>query len=253
MLYHKNYPENPDTVYFLGTCLADMLFADSGMAGIKLLKREGLRVVFPRDQTCCGQPAFNSGFQEEARKVAMHQISCFPKDYPIIVPSGSCGAMMTQHYAELFDGHPYKEKAISFSKRIFELSEFLYHGLKIQLEDRGLPIKVTWHSSCHAKREMGLGDKAKKLLQQLKNVELREMEREDECCGFGGTFSVKQQQISGEMVLDKCSNVLKTGADYLLSTDCGCLMNIHGALEKQQSRIQSMHFAKFLWERTNAS
>ena len=247
------YPEKPQRVYFLGTCLADMLYAEAGMAGIRLLEREGVNVVYPSNQTCCGQPAFNSGFQEEAREVAAHQISCFPKEYLIIVPSGSCGAMMTRHYAELFEGHPLEQKAILFSARIFELSEFLYHVLNIELEDLGMPVKVTWHTSCHAKRELGLGDEAKQLLKQLKNVELKELEREDECCGFGGAFSIKQPQISGEMVLDKSSDVLKTGADYLLSTDCGCLMNIHGSLEKQQSRVQSMHFATFLWERTRGS
>ena len=158
---------------------------------------------------------------------------------------------MARHYQELFEEHPLKEKARLFSARIFELSEFLYHVLKVKLEDCGGPVKVTWHSSCHAKREFGLGDEAKQLLYQLKNVELLELEREDECCGFGGTFSVKHSAISGEMVLDKTSDVLQTGADFLLSTDSGCLMNINGALEKQQSRVQSQHFASFLWNRTN--
>ena len=248
----RNYPEKPDKVYFMGTCLADMLYAEAGMAGIRLLEREGVKVIYPRDQTCCGQPAFNSGFQEEALEVALHQIHCFPKAYPIVVPSGSCGAMMVRHYPELFEGHPLEQKAIEFSSRIFELSEFLHHVLKISLKDQGVPVKVTWHTSCHAKRELGLGDEAKQLVKQLENVELKELEREDECCGFGGTFSVKQPMISGEMVLDKCSDVLKTGSDYLLSGDCGCLMNIQGALDKQ-SHVQSMHFASFLWERTRGS
>ena len=160
---------------------------------------------------------------------------------------------MARHYEELFKDHPLEEKAQSFSARIFELSEFLVHVLKVKLEDRGGPVKITWHSSCHAKREYGLGDEAKLLLRQLKNVELVELEREDECCGFGGTFAVKHSTISGEMVLDKTSAVQQTGADFLLSTDCGCLMNINGALEKQQSRVQSQHFASFLWNRTHAS
>ena len=127
----RNYPEKPDKVYFMGTCLADMLYAEAGLAGIRLLEREGVKVIYPRDQTCCGQPAFNSGFQEEALEVALHQISCFPKAYPIVVPSGSCGAMMVRHYPELFEGHPLEQKAIEFSLRIFELSEFLHHVLKI--------------------------------------------------------------------------------------------------------------------------
>ena len=117
----------------MGTCLADMLYAKAGLAGIRLLEREGVKVIYPREQTCCGQPAFNSGFQEEALEVALHQINCFPKAYPIVVPSGSCGAMMVRHYPELFEGHPLEKKAIEFSLRIFELSEFPHHVLKIRI------------------------------------------------------------------------------------------------------------------------
>ena len=250
---YRNIQEKPEAVYYFGTCLADMLYAEAGMAGIRLLQREGIRVIYPRGQSCCGQPAFNSGFQDEARKVAALQIEQFPKNLPIVIPSGSCGAMMTQHYQELFEGHPLQEKAQSFSSRIFELSEFLVNVLKVKLEDLGGPVKVTWHSSCHAKREYGLGDEAKQLLRQLKNVELVELERENECCGFGGTFSVKFPEISGVMSHDKSTDVMQTGADFLLSTDCGCLMNINGTLEKQQSRVQVEHFASFLWNRTHTS
>ena len=249
----RSNQEKPEAIYYYGTCLADLLYSDAGMAGIRLLQGEGMRVIFPRHQTCCGQPAFNSGFQDEAREVAEQQIKQFPKNIPIVVPSGSCGAMMTRHYQGLFEGLPLHEEAQAFSDRIFELSEFLVNVLKIKLADLGAPVKVTWHSSCHAKREFGLGDEAKQLLRQLKNVELVELEREDECCGFGGTFSVKHSEISGEMVLDKTRDVLQTGADFLLSTDCGCLMNINGALENQGSRVKVEHFASFLWNRTHAS
>lgn len=246
-----SFPEKPEAVYYFGTCLADLLYADAGMAGIRLLQREGVRVIYPRGQSCCGQPAFNSGFQDEAREVAAQQIVKFPKNLPIVIPSGSCGAMMTRHYEELFEGHPLQEKAQSFSARIFELSEFLVNVLNVKLEDHGDPVKVTWHSSCHAKREYGLGDEAEQLLRQLKNVELVELERKNECCGFGGTFSVKFSEISGVMAQDKSADVMQTGADILLSTDCGCLMNINGALEKQKSQVQSQHFASFIWNRTH--
>ena len=244
--------EKPKAIYYLGTCLADLLYPEAGMAGIRLIQEEGVRVIFPRNQTCCGQPAFNSGFHDEARQVAEQQIKQFPKNIPIVVPSGSCGAMMKRHYHKLFEGYSLHEEAQAFSDKIYELSEFLVYVLKIKLVDLGAPVKVTWHSSCHAKREYGLGDEAKQLLHQLKSVELIELEREDECCGFGGTFAVKYSDISGEMVLDKTRHVLLTGADYLLSTDCGCLMNIKGALEKQGSRVQVEHFASFLWDRTHA-
>ena len=135
-----SFAEKPETVYYFGTCLTDLLYAEAGMAGIRLLQREGVKVIYPRGQTCCGQPAFNSGFQDEAREVAALQIVQFPKNLPIVIPSGSCGAMMAQHYEELFEDHPLHEKALSFSSRIFELSEFLVNVLKVKLVDRGGPV-----------------------------------------------------------------------------------------------------------------
>ncbi len=242
--------KKPETVYLFGTCLVDLTYPEAGMAAIRLLQREGLRVLFPQDQTCCGQPAYNSGFPEEAREVAWQQIQTFPPPHPVIVPSGSCGGMMRQHYAHLFEGDPRLPQVQAFAARVFELSEFLVKVLNVQLEDQGEPVTVTWHTSCHAKREMGLGDEAKQLLQQLKNVTLVELEREFECCGFGGTFAVKQPQLSAAMVADKVADVQNTGASCLLTADCGCLMNIAGAMEQQALPISGRHLADFLWDRT---
>ena len=137
----KKYPKKSKAVYFFGTCLVDLFYPEAGMAGIKLLQREGLEVIFPQQQTCCGQPAFNSGFHDEARKVAAKQVVLFPKDIPIVIPSGSCGAMIRKHYAELFKNDDLKTEAESVAERIFELTEFLVHVLKIKLEDLGKPIK----------------------------------------------------------------------------------------------------------------
>lgn len=244
--------QRPQRVYFFGTCVIDLIYPEAGMAAINLLEREGLKVIFPDGQTCCGQPAFNSGFPEEARAAARQQIRTFTRDYPIVVPSGSCAGMMKHHYPELFANERDLEKAHRFAGRIYELSEFLIKVLNVRLEDRGRPIAVAWHSSCHALREMRVIDSSKALLRQLKNVELRELEGEHECCGFGGTFSVKHPLISAAMVQDKVNDIQQTGAPLLISGDCACLMHIAGAMEKCQSAVKTRHLAQFLWERTHA-
>ena len=245
------YPEKPDTVYYFGTCLMDMFYPEAGLAGIKLIQRESIRVLFPPEQTCCGQPAYNSGFPKEAKKVALKQIQLFSKNYPIVVPSGSCAGMMKHHYPLLFEGDARLPSIQQFSNRIVELSEFLVRTLNIKLADQGTPIKVTWHSSCHALREMQIIEYSKSLIRQLQNVELVELQNENECCGFGGTFSVKQPSISGAMVADKVEDITQTGASRLLAGDCGCLMNINGAMEYQNSPIKGQHLAEFIWERIN--
>ncbi|MDM8538105.1 (Fe-S)-binding protein [Desulfobacterales bacterium HSG17] len=243
--------ETPEKVYFFGTCLIDMSYPDAGMAGINLIQREGVKVIFPPEQSCCGQPAYNSGFPEEAKAVARKQIQVFHKDYPIIVPSGSCAGMMKHHYPKLFENDPDAKKVRAFSSRIFELTEFLVHVLKIKLEDKGQPVTVTWHSSCHAAREMGVIEDSKSLIRQLSNVRLKELENEHQCCGFGGTFSIKHPDISAAMVKDKIEDIQNTGASHVLGGDCGCLMNITGAMEHQNIPVKGQHLAEFLWERTN--
>lgn len=247
----KKYPKKPTAVYYFGTCLVDLLYPEAGMVGIRLLQREGVKVIFPQEQTCCGQPAFNSGFHDEARKVAAAQVSLFPEDIPIVTPSGSCGAMIRKHYAELFKNDALRNEVKSVAERTFELTEFLVNVLKIKLEDLGAPIKVTWHSSCHAKREMEIGNAPKQLLRQLKDVEIIELEREDECCGFGGTFAIKEQHISAAMVKDKVDYISKTGANRLLGGDCGCLLNISGAMKYSGNTTAHQHIAEFIWERTD--
>jgi L-lactate dehydrogenase complex protein LldE len=246
-----SYHPKPQKVYFFGTCVVDSVFPQTGLAAIRLLEREGITVVFPRQQSCCGQPAFNSGFPDEARKVARRQLHTFKLDYPIVVPSGSCAGMMKHHYPELFAGDRDEDLARRFSDRIFELGAFLFRVLQIKLTDRDDPIKVTWHSSCHAMREMGVINDAKALLNQLKNVELTELEREHECCGFGGTFAVKHPLISAAMVRDKIDDIVQTGAQRVISGDCGCLLHIRGAMDKCGLGVKTQHLADFIWERTN--
>ena len=239
-------------VYFYATCLVDLFFPDAGMAGIELLEAAGVRVIFPQGQTCCGQPAFNCGYWEEAREVARTQVALFPKDIPVILPSGSCAGMMKNHYPELFHGQPDEAQVRAFSARVYELTQYLVDVLDLKLQDLGEPVKVTWHSSCHAVRDLGLVGEPKQLIAQLSNVELAPLTREHECCGFGGTFSVRQPEISGAMSCDKAADAEATGAAVVLSTDGGCLLNVNGTLEAKHSPLRVQHIAEFLWERTRA-
>ncbi len=245
----------PQAVYYFGTCLVDLFFPEAGLAGIKLLQSQGIEVIFPQNQSCCGQPAYSSGFLDEARAVAKSQFGLFPRDIPIVVPSGSCAGMMKKHYPELFHDGVEQAEAQAFSARVYELTQFLVDVLKIELKDLGAPTKVTYHPSCHAMREMGVGDQPKSLLRQLGNVELVALPRERECCGFGGTFAVRHPEVSAAMVTDKIEAVAETKADVVISSDCGCLMNIAGALEAKKRQVKQVagakHIAEFLWERTN--
>jgi L-lactate dehydrogenase complex protein LldE len=243
----------PKKIYFYGTCLVDLFFPDAGMAGIQLLRQAGVEVVFPDGQTCCGQPAFNCGYWEEARDVARTQVALFPQDLPVILPSGSCAGMMKKHYPELFHGQPDEATVKAFSARVYELTQFLVDVLDVKLKDLGEPVKVTWHSSCHAVRDLGLKGEPQALIGQLTNVELAPLTREHECCGFGGTFSVRQPAISGAMASDKADALKETGADAFLSADGGCLMNINGTLEKRRDSFRGQHLASFLWERTGGN
>lgn len=239
------------SVYFFGTCLTDMIFSKTGIASIRLLKKAGITdIVFPREQTCCGQPAYNSGYTKDAYNVAKKQIALFSKEnIPIVVPSGSCTGMMKEHYPELFHGTSEYTNAVSFSNRVYELTAFLLEECNVQYEDTKEPLCVTWHSSCHAMREAKCTEASKALLQQLENVELIELEREYECCGFGGTFSVKMTDLSLAMVNNKIEDIQNTKALRVISGDGGCLLNIGTAMEYNRIPIKAQHIADFLWER----
>ncbi len=243
--------DKPDAVYFFATCLVDLMYPRVGLAGMQLISREGVEVIFPQDQTCCGQPAFNSGYRQEARRVARKQLRLFSRDIPVVLPSGSCAGMIKHHWPELFAGEADEAQALAVSKRTFELTEFLVDVLKVELTDLGEPVSVAIHTSCSARREMQVGDRIDQLIGQLKNVQVQEQPRKAECCGFGGTFAVKQADVSGAMVKDKTDALRETGAGRVISQDCGCLMNIGGALDKQGRGPTTQHIAEFLLERSS--
>lgn len=236
-------------VYFFGTCIGSAAFSEGLICSIKLLQHYGVEVIYKKDQTCCGQPSFNNGYYEEAKKTALYHMQLFNEPYPIIVPSGSCAGMMMHDYVTLFEGTEYENMAKEFSSRVYELSDFLLKELKVKLEDKGSPVKVTWHSNCHALRVAKSTTSSKALLRSLSNVELIELEKETTCCGFGGTFSVKEPEISKAMVESKVKDILNQNVEYLIAGDGGCLLNITGALEKQNANVKTMYLYEFLAKR----
>lgn len=246
----KQYSQRPKDVYFYATCLVDLFCPEAGMDAITLLEREGVTVHFPEDQTCCGQPAYTSGFADEARAVALTQMRLFPEDWPVVIPSGSCAGIIRHHYPKLFADDPeLKARAEDLAERVFELSEFLLTVLKVQWKDAGKPTTVTLHTSCAARREMGTHEHTRALLAQLPNVNVALQEHESECCGFGGTFSLKHPSISSAMAGDKADALKGTGAEGFISADCGCMMNINTTLKKRGDSFQGRHLASFLCER----
>jgi len=243
----------PRAVYLYATCLVDLYYPDAGISALGLLQRAGIDVHFPADQSCCGQPAWNSGYRDQARQVAQTQLPLFPEPWPIIIPSGSCAGMMQHHYPTLFANTPDAALAADVAGRVWELSRFLVEVVGLQLTDFGPPIKVTLHHSCSARRESGSVAATEQLLQQLQQVTLLEPEQAAECCGFGGTFAVKQPAISAAMVGDKCAALEATGAELMVTQDGGCLLNIEGALGYQRSSLACCHLATFLWQRSGGN
>jgi L-lactate dehydrogenase complex protein LldE len=237
----------PFRVSLFVTCLVDQLFPEVGLAMADVLERVGCEVEFREEQTCCGQPAFNSGFTTEAKGVARHFLRVFDDAEYIVVPSGSCSSMVRHHFADLFErGSAEEEASQGVTSRVYEFSEFL---LKVAgVEDVGAQFAgvATYHDSCHALRDLKIKEGPRRLLSHVKGLELREMEPAEECCGFGGTFSVKFGDVSGSMVEDKVESILRTGAETVVSIDSSCLMQIRGALSRRRLPIRAMHLAEVL-------
>ncbi len=232
------------------TCIIDQLFPNVGIAMAGVLERAGCTVDFPEDQTCCGQPAFNSGYHDEARTVARHFLKVFADAEYIVVPSGSCTSMVSHHFADIFKEFPSELAAAhKLEPKVYEFSTFLTDVLKI--EDVGAHFDgiVTYHDSCHALRELKIKDGPRRLLANVKGLELREMDIAQECCGFGGTFSVKFPELSGSMARTKIESIKKTGANTVVSIDSSCLMQLRGALSRAGLPVQTMHLAEVLASR----
>ena len=229
------------------TCIVDQLYPEVGASVVRVLRRLGADVEFPLDQTCCGQPVYNSGFTGPARLLARRVLSTFAESRYVVVPSGSCAAMMRVFYPELFKDDPaLLRQAQELSAKVYEFSEFLVKVLGV--EDLGVsnPDTATYHPGCHQLRELEVRDEPLKLLRQVGSLELRDLPHAESCCGFGGAFSVKFPHISEGMLSDKVKNVMSTGADTLVSCDMGCLMHIGGALSRQGSGIRLQHLAQVL-------
>ncbi len=257
----RRYPAKPADAYFFATCLVDQFAPEAGLDAIRLIEREGIAIHFPEEQTCCGQPAYTSGYLDEARAVARRQIELFTQPWPVVVPSGSCAAMMRHHYPKLFAGDPVLEpKAVELAERVFELTEFLVHVVGFARADAGEPCTIALHTSCHARREMGVHETSATLLGGLAAVSVAQQERAEECCGFGGTFAVRHADISAAIAGDKVASLKASGAQRVVSADCGCLFNILGRAERldrdagrSEPSLPGEHIASFLWRRTGGS
>jgi L-lactate dehydrogenase complex protein LldE len=231
------------------TCLGDVIRPSVGQAVVRILRRLGHEVEFPVAQTCCGQPMFNSGFSELARQQAKHTIGVFQNSDVVVTPSGSCGAMVKVEYRHLFENDPeWKGRADELAAKTFEFSDFLVNQLQVLDVGARFDGKVAFHFACHL-RMLGIKDEVEMLINHVQGATYVPVARQDQCCGFGGSFAVRYSQISGAMVDDKMKCVLETGADALVSTDAGCLMNIGGRLHREGHGLEVLHVAELLERR----
>ncbi len=235
----------PRRVALFVTCLVDLLHPEVGESTVALLRHAGVEVDFPASQTCCGQPPFNSGFHDDARRLARTMLRAFDGAEAVVSPSGSCTAMVRSYYPHLFHGEPEQAEAEALAARTYELSEFLVDvaGATVEGSWHG---RVTYHDSCHGLRELGLTGQGRQLLRGIEGVELVEMSRPEACCGFGGTFALRLPDVATAMADDKVDQTLATEATVLLAGDTGCLMHLSGRLSRRGSQVEAMHLATFL-------
>ena len=227
-------------------CFIDSLYPNVAMSMVKIFEQLGHSVEFPENQTCCGQPPFNSGYWEEARSVASKQLEAFKDADCIVSGSGSCGAMFKVFYPELFHGHALEAEAKALSAKTWEFSEFLVNKLNVSDVGARFEGRATFHDGCHGLRELGTKEAPRTLLRAVKGLELVEMGEAESCCGFGGTFAVKYPQISTAMAEVKCNSICETKADYVISNDSSCLMQISGWLNRNVGSVKCMHLAEVL-------
>ncbi len=229
------------------TCLVDLFRPSVGFAAVKLLEQAGCSVEVPRAQTCCGQPAYNSGDRKDAAAIARQTISAFESYDYIVAPSGSCAAMIKEHYPALLQEDPHwSGKARDLAGRTHELVSFLTDVLKVEGVEAAFTGRATYHDSCSGLRELKIREQPRRLLASVQGLELAELPHSETCCGFGGTFCVKYPVISNEMVQSKADNIESTGAELLLAGDLGCLLNMAGKLKRLGSKVQARHVAEVL-------
>ena len=231
------------------TCYNDTLFPETGQAVVRVLERLGHTVVFPAGQTCCGQMHYNTGYQADAAPLLVRFVEQFRGQEAVVVPSTSCVSMMRDHYPKMAHASGDAKLQLEVSEllpKVWEFSEFLTQ--KLGLEDVGAfyPHRVTYHASCHGLRNLGLRDGPKRLLQAVRGIDLVELEGLEQCCGFGGTFAVKNAEVSSAMLADKTRAVLNTRAEACTACDNSCLMHIEGALHRQRTGVRTVHLAEIL-------
>jgi L-lactate dehydrogenase complex protein LldE len=228
------------------TCLIDGFAPQVGRAAVALLEANGQSVEFPVDQTCCGQPALNAGVREDARAMAAHTVAVLDAtEGPIVVPSGSCAEMMIHRYPELLSSGPEAAAAKRVANRVRELTQFLVHDLAIDVQAEGSGT-VTIHKSCHGLRGLGIETETETLIDGVAGIERCELEGADECCGFGGLFSIEMPEVSSAILDTKLDNIVASGAETVVGGDISCLMHIGGGLHRRGSKIETRHVAELL-------
>ncbi len=227
-------------------CFVDQLVPEVAVDTVKILRRVGYEVAFPEDQTCCGQPAFNTGYWDDARPCAEKFLRVFKHADAVVCPSGSCTTMVRSFYPELLSSSPLQGDAVALGRRTFELSEFLVKVAGVTDVGATFPHTVTYHASCHGLRELQLRDEPLQLLRKVTGLKLIEMSRFDECCGFGGTFATKFESISVAMGDSKAENVAATGAEFVTAIDSSCLLHLQGILDKRNGQARTIHLASIL-------
>ena len=234
------------TVQLFIPCFVDQLYPQTAFNMVKVLEKAGVEVAYNTEQTCCGQPAFNAGFRDEARDVCTKFLKDFSGHDYVVAPSASCVGFVKNYYSALFNNSSLHNEVREMQKRIFEFSSFLVNVLGVEDVGATLHGKATYHDSCAGLRECRIKEEPRKLLSRVKGLELLEMNDVETCCGFGGSFAVKFESISVAMADQKVNNALATGADYIISTDLSCLMHLDGYIKHKGHPIRTMHIADVL-------
>jgi L-lactate dehydrogenase complex protein LldE len=249
MVPHRDRAGRDVKVALFIPCYVDLVSPEVGVSTVRLLRRQGVEVVYPEGQTCCGQPAFNSGFLDRAREVARHFVEVFEREDAdwVVCPSGSCTTMVAHYYAQLFEGMPDERAAAERAgHRVRELSDFLVNVLGVKDVGAALRARAVFHTGCHQRRELGILTEPRELLRHVEGLELLPYRDEEQCCGFGGAFSVKMPDVSTAMADEKIRALEESGADTLISGDPSCLLHLRGRLRRTGHDTRVLHLAQVL-------